>query len=591
MGWRDRAVKIDAEPTEQTAPVDLKTLPRVKPGHAGGSWRDRATPVAQEAGAGDKLAAGVAGGARGASAGLIDEIAGGAGVVGGKLLGALDYVLPTSMYDTSDDRDLSVEEEYREGRDFARGAEDRAASKAPGIFKSSELAGAIASPTPLGKVKAATLGGKIALGAGRGGITGGLYGAGTSEADLLDGELSEFAGDVAEGSAAGAALGGAIPIAARGAQKAGRAIADKATEIAPKVAKKATEISRDQFARAAGVQNRAMVRKLGGPEKTQMLGQWARDKGIVKAGESLDDVARKATAIRDQSGAFIGEMRKTIQKVGVGPGSPYIRGTLTKLVSQYKKYDNPFAKRLVGIIDDFKRDLAKNTGPDGRVPPKVLEELKGQLDAQLQGFYQGGPGQIPDAVKKLKSATRRVFNKAEERIIKEQLDKSFNVNGKPAIDAFRAAKADYGSAKKVLKAVGYKQEGQSGNRNFGLTDFIIGTGGGVVDPVTGIAAVAVKKAAEKYGNAVTGVAAEKVAKKASGLANRGVAPETVQRVQRVLDAAEKEGPSATAAAGYVLLTKFPELEADIIAEVRRRQARAGRGAGSGPASAPGPAPR
>ena len=139
----------------------------------------------------------VRGAAQGASLGFSDELVGAGSVLNDLIYGR----------SAREGVDLSRSGElYTSERDTER--EENAAAQAanPGTYLTGELAGGIATPVPLGKIKAATTLGKIGQGARSGAVAGGIAGAGLSEADSVSGVAKDALG----GAAGGAALGGGL---------------------------------------------------------------------------------------------------------------------------------------------------------------------------------------------------------------------------------------------------------------------------------------------------------------------------------------------------------------------------------------------
>ena len=122
-------------------------------------------------------------------------------------------------------RSLVGDETFDEELKTVRGRLDRFKETNPALATGSEIAGAVLLPGGAA-VRGATLGARALRGAAAGGVTGGVFGAGTSEGDLTTIEgLQERAGDAAEGAALGAAAGAAAPAVIEGAIRGGRALA------------------------------------------------------------------------------------------------------------------------------------------------------------------------------------------------------------------------------------------------------------------------------------------------------------------------------------------------------------------------------
>lgn len=214
----------------------------------------------------DKVAAGLRGAAQGATFGFSDELTG----AGEALLRKL----------TGDKRPIG--DLYTKSRDEAREANAAAEMANPKTYTGSELGGAFLVPIPgsgmlTGASKALVKGAPTAIkyivpGAIHGAAAGGMFGAGTSNADLTKGEVGKFAGDVAKGTATGAGAGTVVaPLAAGASKLLGRG-ASKAGEVADVAAAEA----------------------VGGPGAglPPELGKIARQRGVVPKSAAEGDVSR-----------------------------------------------------------------------------------------------------------------------------------------------------------------------------------------------------------------------------------------------------------------------------------------------------------
>lgn len=151
------------------------------------------------------------GGEQGLSFGLSDEIR---GALGGSLLGGAKTAVGGLLgSDLSADQDVQA---YKEARDIERSKLKLAQEQHPGFYTGGEIGGAIlpmfltggGSAAARGAVAAGELAesAKVAQSIKNAAKLGGLAAAGTSEADLSQGEVGGFAKDVATGAALGGAL-------------------------------------------------------------------------------------------------------------------------------------------------------------------------------------------------------------------------------------------------------------------------------------------------------------------------------------------------------------------------------------------------
>jgi hypothetical protein len=179
---------------------------------------------------------------------------------------------------------------YREARDAERGADQRAHDVSPTANTLGEIGGALLTPVPFGKARAATLAGKLGLGALRGSVLGAGYGLGDSGADLTKGDVGGAATDTGIGGLAG--LGGGV---------IGEGLGMLGGKVLKKVASRAQKGTQDAIAEEVAAQTakkekavRAATGGLGGESaagiKTiERLEQAAAD-------QSLPPEIRKAAA-------------------------------------------------------------------------------------------------------------------------------------------------------------------------------------------------------------------------------------------------------------------------------------------------------
>ncbi len=162
--------------------------------------------------------------AQGATLGFSDEIAG----VGSASLNSIKGLFGGG-------NDQSFGDNYRSARDDARGDLEAFRSRNPGTALASELAGGLltggAGAARTGALKAGQLlKPKLDRAAATGAGLGGIYGAGESDADLLDGDLEGVLKDSAASAGFGGAAGIALPALGHGIAKKLRNGSDKLTK-------------------------------------------------------------------------------------------------------------------------------------------------------------------------------------------------------------------------------------------------------------------------------------------------------------------------------------------------------------------------
>lgn len=121
-------------------------------------------------------------------------------------------------------RSLVGEETFDEELEMVQGRLDRFKETNPVLATGSEIAGAVLIPGGAARA-GATLGARALRGAAAGGVTGGVFGAGTSKGDITTAEgLQERATDAAQGAGIGAITGIAAPAVIEGAVRTGRGV-------------------------------------------------------------------------------------------------------------------------------------------------------------------------------------------------------------------------------------------------------------------------------------------------------------------------------------------------------------------------------
>lgn len=197
MSWKDRAIEIKEEKT------------KVSEGKS--SWKDRALPVEGNI---SMAESGLRGAAQGVSFGFADEIVGGAKSIVDDIsqLFTGEANGPKPKYDENGIL-LNQDEllgSYQKHRDEYRQADERAREANPSTFLAGEVGGGIASSLlPGGALLNAGKGAKLGTVMAKGAAQGGLYGAGSSNADNAQDLLIDASMGTALGAGGSALLHGA----------------------------------------------------------------------------------------------------------------------------------------------------------------------------------------------------------------------------------------------------------------------------------------------------------------------------------------------------------------------------------------------
>lgn len=210
------------------------------------------------------------------------------GIASGASLGFTPALAGIQHAITNKQKDESILDAYRRGREGYKAYERSAAEQNPYSYGAGQVTGGVGTGiatagVPVIGAAAGGLSGLVRSGA----VMGGLAGAGNSNADLTKGEFSKFGNDVLQDTALGGALGGAahyIPELGKGAV---RQVKELSKRFTPKQAKPAFSLGKNE-----GV-NYAATEALPATEN-ELLGMGTRFK------EAAND-------IRKSEGAKMGE--------------------------------------------------------------------------------------------------------------------------------------------------------------------------------------------------------------------------------------------------------------------------------------------
>ena len=338
------------------------------------------------------LEAGIQGAFEGASLGWRDELAG-ALEAGGQFLGVKglggkfsDIGLQDSI---SADQLGKVYEETKQRRERELSKIQEAQ---PEAFLAGNLAGGLA--TSFAVPNPATLGGRIAMGAG----TGALAGAGQADE-----------GKALQGAALGGLVGGAVVPAA---EKVGSLLSAGAQKLSPKFSDAAETLAE----KSTGATGKELQGFKSG------TGRFLLDKGIIKFGDSAENIAQRAGDAMDVAGGIMDDVLKELDSKGVTISQDNIVTLLEQRLSAMK--DNaslaPAARQLQSVIDDI-----INTGKS-EISPILAEETKrgfrkiakfnkgtdvGEAGREAYGAYQHS---VEDAAQKLSPELAEQFKNVKQ---------------------------------------------------------------------------------------------------------------------------------------------------------------------------------
>lgn len=272
------------------------------------------------------------------------------------------------------------------------------------------------------------------------------------------------------------------------------------------------------------------------------IGRFMLDNGLVKAGDSVDDVARKAAGMVDDAGNALDNIYAPVE--GKLQDAAFMnRLTANELESIKSAGFNPVrdkvailerAKEALGSSVDRKQslqklsnyldDLAEEHG-NKVLSPRASNDIKSAIDKSIN--YARNPLSPDPGFETALYSTRSALNEG----IKKNIDNVGKLGGL-GIDSNSLQKANraYSMSKRVRDIANDRISREEANAMFGLRDTIAGSAGGaaggilggilsggdmkdagLMSLVGGALGAAGSKVSRKYGNQVTAKAADKAA--------------------------------------------------------------------------------
>lgn len=421
--------------------------------------------------------------------------------------------------------------EYVAARDANIRRQQEQAAANPTIATVGELAGVAATSAIPGAgvaraARAARAGsmGQAAIQAGRSAAQGAAMGAAVNPGDV-EGEVNPLQiPERLENAQTGAMFGagaGALGSSAKAA-------APKLKDAAERLAFKASGAMLKDF------------RQYASRGELEKLGRFMLDKGIVKAGDTVDDVARKASEVMKEAGKRLDEVYSTVEKkmakvyekvsnrwqelspkefsmwknLGFNP----VRDK-GKIMAQARKAlgDETDAKAALARLETYLDDLTERYG-DQILTPRQANDVKSAIDRAIN--YTRNPLTREPGAETAWKATRTFLSR---KIEKQVATIAKEVGDKNAAKALKAANRDYGYAKRITQIAQDRVNRNAANNAFGLPDYIIGGGatagglamGGIPGAAAGLAGLAATKAARKYGTSVAATGLDALSRAAS----------------------------------------------------------------------------
>ena len=364
-----------------------------------------------------------------------------------------------------------------------------------------------------------------------GGLAGAVgTGAGIGAANTLsenDPTIESGAKNIAGGAALGAAAHGAAKLVGYGVN-ALKNSADAAQEIA-----------NTQAVRAAGG-NLKDVRSLTAKGRLDDVGQFALDNGIVKAGDTADSIAQKASSFRKKAGESLDDIYEQAKKVTDPTDESKYRGfNPTRDKDAVLNAVDESLGDQVGKesgrrkVESYLDQLATDHG-DEMLDPRTANNVKTEMDKEIN--YSRNPFTKNPPAEKAFTAARQYINDAVKRHIQDIGEETGNMD---LATKLSEANKKYGFSKQLEQMAEDKVNRETANRIFGLTDTIAGAGaagaGGALGAITGHggAGAAIGAAAGAVGNKLARTYGPGVLASGANAAAK-IAPYTAEPVGNVL---------------------------------------------------------
>ena len=278
---------------------------------------------------------------------------------------------------------------YRHIRDKeVRPRYDNARQDNPKSYMTGEIGGSVATSFVPGLgVLNAGKGSKLLTTIGKGALSGGLAGAGASEADLTKGDVENFAEDVGSGAFYGGATSGVM----KGGMDAisslsPRNVVKKGANILLNTPEELTELRLDRGKDA--IMNAPKRHELVGEYK-DILEKLKREtiEGSKEARAQLDGVRFKGSEVGAKAGKIAGSIDERLAGIDDDPGRVAARGWLRDIEEMYKGKPEVTGSKVKDSLQTIQRsaDYDVGGGKFVQVDDAAKKELGHELRMMLEG--------------------------------------------------------------------------------------------------------------------------------------------------------------------------------------------------------------
>jgi hypothetical protein len=385
-------------------------------------------------------------------------------------------------------------------------------------------------------------GSRLAGGAGlaRAGVQGAAAGLGESEADLTRGQVG--------GSAVDALKGAALGVAAQG-------IGEEVGRIAPRVAqwvqRKTGDFAALRALNAAGYGKAELkpIIKRGGIERAVEMGERLLDEpGVIRAGHNVESVMEGAEAARQRWGAEMGRILGEADATGAQFDMSSVGKRIIDEVIKPNLGD-PAIRKEINAIGELMADYLKLARQQGGMTFSQANKLKSTLENGTINWGNHWNNYGP-------SHFLEKYQVSLAGIFADEIDNQLGARlGGDAFEAFKNAKAQYGTFKDAVGKAKNLNAAMQGNQAISLKDLGVGTvaGGGPV----GFAATLASKVGRERGASALARGADAISQSDTLEAIASTNPDAFGRYAGAVSAALARGPEALRALDKVLRDTDP----------------------------------
>lgn len=385
-----------------------------------------------------------------------------------------------------------------------RMAQDR--SDHPIAYTAGQVAGAVGTAKPLSAVlpiggpAAKTLIGRTAQAVGSGGLLGFLQNPGDVEGQIDPIQLD----DRIRNGKVGALIGGATQLGA----EATKGLVNKVNDLRNSL-KNTAEIKAAKGAGAMLKDFRAMANQSGaeGAEKVNEIGRTILDNGLLKAGDTFEDVATKSQSLLQKTGQKIGAIYDFVRNKMHDP--EFISNLTDEQAAKLSQSDintASFKDEMMGQLKD------KFTGKQGG--NQVMDRLEKALDDIMDNGKILDPKKANEVISDIsdhinfakRSQDLPAFQQGLKEIrtalrnkVNDQVKVISEIVGGSQAQELKSANKLFSQIADVASMAKDRVARENGNRMFGLTDTIAGVGGAGAGAMAGAVLSEDPKAAIKGG--------------------------------------------------------------------------------------------